>query len=88
MTYPAGNTNNPRARAEKDDARAESEAWQEGKRPLPHVGHDPQFLHIYDGHGNVTLVDLEDGTESRAFRVHYEEREQQEWQRQQKELRS
>ena len=62
---------------------AEHEAWQAGKRPLPHEPRDPTFLRMYAG-GFVTLVDLEDGTESRAFRVDYEEREQQEWMREQR----
>lgn len=71
MTYPGGNTNNPRARAEQDDARAELEAWCEGRRPLPNVGHDPRFTRIYsDGpHWGYVTVIAPDG-ELERFRVH------------------
>lgn len=67
---------------------AAMEAYREGIRPLPHQPHDPQFLRMYDQQWNVTLVDVESGEESRPFRVHYEEREQQEWMRVQKSHRS
>jgi hypothetical protein len=82
------NTNNFRLHAEQQADIQAHEAWQQGRRPLPHVGHDPRFLRTYDGQGNVTLFDLEEGVESRPFRVHVDEREQQEWMRGQKSHRS
>lgn len=81
-------TNNFRQYAEDQSDLAAHEAYLSGKRPLPHVGHDPRFLRMYDRRGNVTLTDLEDGTESPAFRVDYETAEQEAWMESQRQLRS